>query len=156
MSHCRQKLAKKLTHFTIRFHSKNTTHFMNLNPLSFIKNILLQHSQKRDSNWCQKKHFHCTIYRLPRAAFSKNLKIKCVYISVNHRQKIFVPETKKLLSGGELNNFFQAARCLRLVKCFEIIILIEIFGNSTIFQHFNTSANIIETLKFSRQIEIQE
>ena len=132
MSCCRQKLAKKLTHFTIRFRSKNPTHFMNLNPLSFIKNIPLQHSQKRDSNWCQKKHLHCTTYRHPRAAFSKNLKIKCVYISVKLRKKIFVPEAKKLLSDGDLNNFFQAACCLRLVKCFEIF-LIEFFGNSTLF-----------------------
>ena len=37
---------------------------------------------------------------------------------------------------GGLNNFLLAARCLGLKKCFEIIILIEIFGNSTILQHF--------------------
>ena len=37
---------------------------------------------------------------------------------------------RKLLTGGRLNNFFKAARSLSLVKFF---ILIEIFGNPTIF-----------------------
>ena len=34
---------------------------------------------------------------------------------------------------GALNNLLQAARCLGLVKCFQIIILVEIYGNSAIF-----------------------
>ena len=43
-----QKLAKKITHFTIQFHSKNLISFMNLNlSLNEIENnMLLQHSQK--------------------------------------------------------------------------------------------------------------
>ena len=43
-----QKLAKKITHFTIQFHSKNLIYFMNLNlSLNEIENNMLpQHSQK--------------------------------------------------------------------------------------------------------------
>ena len=46
MSQGQQKLAKRITHFKMQFHSKNLTHFTNLNSLNIVKNILLQHSQK--------------------------------------------------------------------------------------------------------------
>ena len=65
-----QKLASKITHFTIQFHSKNAFHFTNLNSLNIIKNMLLQDSQKRYSLYkfsskpvsdgCQIKHLHCS------------------------------------------------------------------------------------------------
>ena len=45
-SQSQQKLAKKITHFTIQFRSKNLNHFTNLNLLDIENNILLQHSQK--------------------------------------------------------------------------------------------------------------
>ena len=100
-----QKLAKKFpAHFTIQFHSKNLTHFKNLNSLDIENNMLSQHSQKpfwlyKYSNkhilvWCQKKHFHCTISWRPRTALFKHFESKCLYISVYLRKKIFVPETK--------------------------------------------------------------
>ena len=41
-----QKLAKKITHFTIHFCSKNLTHFTNLNSIDIENNMLLQHCQK--------------------------------------------------------------------------------------------------------------
>ena len=41
-----QKLAKKITHFTIQLLSKNLTHFKKLNSLDIENNMLLQHSQK--------------------------------------------------------------------------------------------------------------
>ena len=41
-----QKLAKKITHFTTQFCSKNLTHFTNLNSLDFKNNVFPQHSQK--------------------------------------------------------------------------------------------------------------
>ena len=41
-----QKLAKKITDFTIQFRSKDLTHFTNLISLNIVKNILPQHSQK--------------------------------------------------------------------------------------------------------------
>ena len=40
-----QKLAKNITYFTIQFHSKSLTHFINLNSLNIAKNILPQHSK---------------------------------------------------------------------------------------------------------------
>ena len=68
-SQSKQKLPKKITHFTIQFRSKNLTHFMNLISLDIENNMPLQHSQKpfwiyqkfsskQVSVWCQKKH--CT------------------------------------------------------------------------------------------------
>ena len=45
-SQSQQKLAKKITHFPIQFRSINLIHFVNLNSLNIIKNILQQHSQK--------------------------------------------------------------------------------------------------------------
>ena len=45
-SQSQQKLAKKITHFTIQFRSKNLTHFTNLNSLDIENNMLSQHSQK--------------------------------------------------------------------------------------------------------------
>ena len=66
-----QKLAKKITHFTIQFRSKNLTHFTNLNSFEIENNMLPKHNQKtfsvykfsskHVSVWCQKKHLHCTI-----------------------------------------------------------------------------------------------
>ena len=41
-----QKLAKKITHFTTQFHSKNLIYFTNLNSLNIVKNLLPQHSWK--------------------------------------------------------------------------------------------------------------
>ena len=41
-----KKPAKKITHFTIQFCSKNLTHSMTLNSLDIEKGMLSQHSQK--------------------------------------------------------------------------------------------------------------
>ena len=93
-SQSQQKLAKKITHFTIKFFSKNLTHFTNLNSLDAENNMLPQHSQNPFwlknfpaniiSVWCQEKHLHCTISRCPRTAFLKHFESKCLYISVYH------------------------------------------------------------------------
>ena len=66
-SQSQQKLAKKITHFTIQFHSKNLTRFMYLNSRDIENNTLTQHSQKpfwlykcsikHVSVWCQRKLF---------------------------------------------------------------------------------------------------
>ena len=58
-----QKLAKKFTHFTIQFHSKNLTHFTNLNLRDIESNMLPQrtrkpfwlyiYSSKHISVWCR-------------------------------------------------------------------------------------------------------
>ena len=59
--------------------AKNHTHFTNF-PASMF------------SGWCQEKHLHCTISRLPRTAFSRLLEWKCLHIPVDLRKKTFVPE----------------------------------------------------------------
>ena len=69
-SQSQQKLAKTITYFITQFRSKNLTYFTKLNSLNVIKNILSQRSQKHVSDWCQKKHLHCTISRRPGTAFS--------------------------------------------------------------------------------------
>ena len=45
-SQSQQQLEKNITRFTIQFHSKNLTHFMNLNSLDIENNMLPQQSQK--------------------------------------------------------------------------------------------------------------
>ena len=45
-SQSQQKLTKKITHFTLEFHSKNLTHFTNLNSPDIENNMLPQHNQK--------------------------------------------------------------------------------------------------------------
>ena len=66
-SQSQQKLAKKITHFTIQFRSKTLTSFTNLNSHDIENNMLPKHSQKtfslykfsgkHFSVWCQKKPF---------------------------------------------------------------------------------------------------
>ena len=112
-------------------------------------------SSEHVSVWCQKKHLHCTISWLPRTTFLKNFKSKYLSISVYLVRK-FLFQRRKILPGGKwvgarLNNFFKAAHCFGLVKCIRFFISIEIFGNSTLFQHFDTSIYSIKTLRFSRQ-----
>ena len=89
-------------------------------PHSFYKPEL-QHSQKpyslyrfpikHVSDRCQKKHFHCTISRRPRTAFSKNFETNvCIFLYIFVRKLLFQRHTK-FLSGGVLNNFLKMARC---------------------------------------------
>ena len=141
-----------------KLHSKNLAHFTSLNSLNITKNIFLEHIQKHVSGWChkkRKKHFYCSISRHPSTAFSKHLEIKCLYIPVDRSYKIFTPETQEAFIWCGLNNFLQLSRCLGLVKCFKIIILIKFFGSSTNFQHSVTSTNNIEKRNFSRQFGVQ-
>ena len=70
--------------------------------------------------------------------FLKHFEKKCLYISV--RKFLFQRSSKIFFCGGGgglggwwLNNFLKANRCLGLVKCYEFLILIKIFGNWTIF-----------------------
>ena len=104
-SQSQQKLAKKITHFTIQFCSKNLSHFTNLNSLDIENNILSQHSQKPFwlykfsanmflvSVWCQKKYLYCTLSCRQRTKFLKHFESKCLYISIYLLEKSFVPET---------------------------------------------------------------
>ena len=119
-------IAKKLTHYT-NFPA-------NMFPVGVRKNI-------------------CTAPFLE--AQELHSQSKCFYILVNDCKKFLFQRRRKTLSGGWLNNFLKATRCLGLVKCFNIFHFICNFGNSTIFQHFDTSINSMETLKLSRQFGLQ-
>ena len=126
-----QKLAKQVTHFTIKFRSKNLAHFTNLNSLNIIKNILPRHSQnpyslykfssKNVSGWSQKKNISLSpfldVQELHSQSTSKTILCIFLYISV---RKILFQKRRKFLSGGRLSNFLNAARCLDLAKCFRI------------------------------------
>ena len=109
-SQSQQKLAKKITHFTIQFRSKNLTHFTNLNSFEIENNMLPKHSQKAFSVykfsskyvsvWCQENHLHCTISWRPRTTFLKHFESKYLYISVYLSKKFLFQRRIKILSGG--------------------------------------------------------
>ena len=135
------------------FSIKNLNHFAKLISLNISKNVLPQHSQKsfslyrftskHVSGFFQKKYLHCTISRRPRIAFLRPLESKCLYIPVNLRKKIFVPEMlEPFIWWGAFIAVWASENVLKF------FILIEIFVASTIFQRFDTSINSIETLKF--------
>ena len=102
-SQSQEKLARKITYFSIRFNSKHLTYFINLNSLDIENNILPKHnkepfslykfSSKHVSVWCQKKNLQWTISWHPRTVFFKHFENKCLYISVYLFKKIFVPKT---------------------------------------------------------------
>ena len=98
-SQSQQKLAKKITDFSIRFNSKHLTYFINLNSLDIEHNMLPKHnkkpfslckfSSKHVSVWCQKKKLQWTISWHPRTAIFKHFERKCLYISVYLFKKKF-------------------------------------------------------------------
>ena len=105
-----QKLAKMFTYFTIQFHSKNLTHFTNLNSLDIESNILPQHSQKtfwlykysskHISVWCQKKHLHCTISWLQETHSWSTLKENvCVFLYISVKRFLF-QRRRRILSAS--------------------------------------------------------
>ena len=119
--------------------AKNLTHFTN-----FPANMFLVGVRKKN------------ISRRPRNAFSKYFESKCLYVSVYLSKNIFVSETWKVFYVME--GWIISLRRLAVWASQNILkffILIEVFGNSTILQHFNASINSIETLKFSTQFEHQ-
>ena len=71
ISQSQQKLAKKITHCSIKFRSKHLTHSENLNSLDIENNMPPRRSQKpfsfhkcsskHVSIWCQKNHLHSNI-----------------------------------------------------------------------------------------------
>ena len=97
-SQSQQKLAKKITHFTIQFRSKSVTHFTNLNSLDITPStqpkIFLTSQIFQQSCFClvSKKILHCTISWRSRIAFLKHFESKCLYISKYLLKKTFVSE----------------------------------------------------------------
>ena len=99
-----QKLAEKITHFTIQFRSTTFIRFTNLNSFDTENNMFPQQSWKPFSLykfsckhffiWCQKKHLHWTISWRPRTSFLQHFESKYLYISVYLCKKTSVPETE--------------------------------------------------------------
>ena len=129
-SQSQQRLAKKITHFTVQFCSKSLTHYTSLNSLGNENNMLLQHGQKpfwvfskHISVWCQKQYLYCTISWRPRTAFLTQIESNCLYISIYLLRTFLFQRLSKILSGkewdgGRLNNFLKAVGCLGLAKYF--------------------------------------
>ena len=136
MSQSQQKLAKRITLFTIQFWSKSITHFSNLNSLDIENKMLPQHNQK--PFW---------LY-------------VCIFLYISVRKCLFQKRSKissgGVWVGGRLKNFLLRPLAVWVLSnVLQFFILTEIFGNSAIFQHFHTSIFSIQTLKFSRQFEFQ-
>ena len=141
--------------------------FMNLNSLEIENNMLLQHSQKPFSLytfssqyfsvWCQKKHLPCSISWRLRTAFLKHFKATvCIFLYISVRKFLF-QRCSKILScwrEGWWSGWIISLTRIAVGPSSDVLqffILIEIFGNSTIFQHFDTSIYNIKTVKFSIQ-----
>ena len=93
---------------------RNSTHstLQKVCSRNSAENPLTLHFFQQTRAWLVlKKNLHCTNFRRPRTAFLKHCENKCLYIPVHLR--------KKLLSGGELNNFLKVAHCLDPVICFK-------------------------------------
>ena len=160
------KLAKKITQFTIQFRSKNLTHFTNLNSLGVESNMLPQYSQKpfwlknfsskHVSVWCQKNICTAPFLDAQELHSSSSLKANvCIFLYIPVRDILFQRRSKILSSEGSFgvtqNDFLNVARRLGSENVLQFLIFIEIFRNSTVFQHLNTPIYSIKTLKFSRQ-----
>ena len=97
-SQSQQKLAKKITHFTIQFRSKSVTHFTNLNSLDISpatqpEIFLTSHFPAIMFLFGVKKTLHCTISWRSGTEFLKNFESKCLHISKYLLMTIFVSET---------------------------------------------------------------
>ena len=110
-SQIEQKLAKKITHFTIQFCSKNLTHFTNLNSLDTENNMLPQHSQK--PFW---------LYKFSANMFLFGVRNNICTAPFLDTQELHSWSTLKAnVCIKCLNNFANVARCFDLVKCLSIL-----------------------------------
>ena len=69
----------------------------------------------------------------------------CIFLHISLR-KLWFQRRRKILSAFIfylLNNFLKEACCLGLANILQFFILTEIFGNSTIFHHFDNSITIL-------------
>ena len=120
---------------------------------------LYKFSNNYVSIWCQKKIYTAPFLDSQELHSWNTLKANVfifLYISV---RKCLLQRRSKILYGwrlvvGRLNNFLKAAHCFCLVKCFIIFYFNWNFGNSTIFQYFDTFIYSIKTLKDSRQFAL--
>ena len=147
-SQSQQKLSKKVTYFTIQFHSKNLIRFTNLNSLDIENNMLSQHRQK--------PFWHCLVlektFALHHFWTPKNCILEALWKQISlyfclslsesfcprDVARFYLMESGLMGRGGEsLNNFFKAARCMGLIKCFTIFHFNWSFWKFNFFQHFD-------------------
>ena len=121
-----QKLAKKVTHFTIQFHPKKLNYFTKLNSFDIENNMLAQHSQKpfwlykfsskHVSVWCQKKKIALHYFLMPEPHSWSTLKANvCIFLYIAVRSFLLGGWV-----GGRMNDFLKVARSLGLVNCYTI------------------------------------
>ena len=120
-SQSQQKLAKKITHFTIQFAQKTSLILRNSNH-STLRKICSTTSQK---TFLTLQIFQQTCFWLvSEKTFGLHFESKCLYISLYLCKNIFVPETWEAFiwwsNGGRLNHFHKAVHCLCFVKYFKI------------------------------------
>ena len=98
-SQSQQNLAKKISHFTIKFRStilRTSTHLTLkiISSRSTVKSLCdFANFPRHVSVWCQKKYLHCSHSWLPIIVFLKHFEINCLYISIYLLMKIFLLET---------------------------------------------------------------
>ena len=122
--------------------------------------LYYQFSSKHISVWCQKKHLHSTFSWHPKLHSWSNLKANVrIFLYIFVRKVLFQRHSKILSYGGGLERglIISLRRLVvsALQNVLQFFILIEIFGNSTIFQHFDTCICSIKVLEFSRQFGLQ-
>ena len=83
----------------------------------------------------------------------------CIFLYISLRKFLFHRNSKFYLvilgvGGGWIISLRRLADWV-LQNVSQFFILIEMFRNSTIFEHFDISTNSVKTLKFSRQFELQ-
>ena len=97
-SQSQQKLAKKITHYTIHFHAKHLIHFTNLISLNIENDILAKQNQKSFS-LCKFSSKHVSVWyqkNICTALFLDTQELfesKCLYIYVYLLKKVFVLNT---------------------------------------------------------------
>ena len=131
-----QPKASQILQFFTNFLTNFTSHFTGFPEKMFPVDL-------------QKKLYY-TICRSPVTTFLKRFESKCLSVPVN-----FVSEIKSAFFWWGLNNFFKLTVCVTQ-NVLKFFILIKIFGNFTIFQHFYTFITSTETLNFSRKYGLQE
>ena len=100
--------------------SQKTSLILRASTHSILQKIYSRNTAKNVSDWCEKKHLHCNIFRRPKTVFSEQFESKYLYIPVNLCSKILFQRRRKLLSGFYLgDNSLLVDRCLGLVQCFK-------------------------------------
>ena len=127
-SQSQQKLAKKITYFTIQFCSKSFAHFTNLSSLNAIKNIATLATAKNMSLVGVRKNIRTTPF---------NPKKNCIFVAPANQMSVYSCESlfEAFIWWG-LNIFLHVNRCLRLLKCFKIFYFNWNFWNFRCFLAF--------------------